>query len=66
MLLVAEMALLIWLVSLLLLFNRPLQRDSGMAENHGVLEAGQLPGSEIEFVERQRVAKDEVAQRVCS
>ena len=45
---------------LLLLFTRPLPRDGGMAENHGVPEAGQLPKVWIkgrkETESRQRVS----------
>ena len=37
-----------------------------MAEDHGAPEAGQPPGSGPEVVERQRVAKEGVAQRVRS
>ena len=45
---------------LLLLFTRPLPRDGGMAEDHGALEAGQLPRVWIrghkETESRQRVS----------
>ena len=45
---------------LLLLFNRPLPRDGGMAEDHGAPEAGQLPRvwtrSRTETESRQRVS----------
>ena len=37
-----------------------------MAEDHGAPEAGQLPRACTKVVERQRVAKEQAAQRICS
>ena len=37
-----------------------------MAEDHGAPEAWKLPGPGPEVVERQRIAKERTAQRVCS
>ena len=34
--------------------------------DHGAPEAGQLPWSGLEVIERQRVTKERAAQRVCS
>ena len=45
-----------WLL-LLLLVTRSLPRDGGMAEDHGVPEAGQL-SRVSEVVQRQRVTKE--------
>ena len=52
---------------LLLLFTRPLPRDGGMAEDHGALEAEQLPRiwttgcKETESRQRVSGAKESVA-----
>ena len=46
--------------------TRSLPRDGGMTDDHGAPEAGQLPSSRPEVVKRQKVAKEQAAQRVCS
>ena len=43
---------------LLLLVTQTLLRDGGMVGDHGAPEAGQLPRSGPEVIERQRVAKE--------
>ena len=46
--------------------TRALPKDGGMAEDHGAPEAGQFPRAWTSRRERQRVAKEQAAQRVRS
>ena len=46
--------------------TRHLPRDGDMAEDHGAQEDGNFPWPGPEMAERQRVAKERAAQRVCS
>ena len=56
-----------WASYFLVVVDYPtLSRDGGMTEDHGAQEAGKLPGSRPEVVERRRFVKESMAQRVCS
>ena len=53
-----------FVVVVVVVVTPPLPRDGGIAEDHGAPESGKLPGPEV--VEKQRVAKEQAAQRIRS
>ena len=54
---VVAVVVVVVVVAVVVVVTPPFPRDGHMAEDHGVPEAGKLPGPVPEVLERQKVAK---------